>query len=206
MDSPLWLGGNAAQNTDYCASDHYRMKDNRLHGTEIWMNLLLESRPRKAYKWPQPLNISLLVYPWAWHALLCLWATLKTIETTKCSWATGCLELVRHSVSASFLLFRQRKAGADWHLKSTEHFIFMDLPISFFKKISMQSTRFACVAFPNKLVFCWMSFPYVRFSTLLSFFYHVTLRSLLAAFLLRNLGSGTNNLLSKHFSVPSKQD
>lgn len=209
MDSPLWLGENAAQNTDYCASDHYHLfdrKDNRIHGTKIWMNLLLEPRPRRTYMRPQPPNISLLVYPWAWHALHCLWATLKTIETTKWSWASGCLELLRHSVSASFLLFRQRKAGADLAFKVNRTFYFYGFTYFILKRISMQSTRFACVAFSNKLVFLLAILPLCALQHPAVFFYHITLQSLLAAFCLRNLSSGTSNLLSKHFSVLSKQD
>lgn len=59
-------------------------------------------------------------------------STLKTTEATKHSWATRRLELPRHSLTVSLRMFRQRKAGADWHLQSAECFNSVDLPISFF--------------------------------------------------------------------------
>lgn len=40
VGSPLWLGGNSAQNTDYCISDYHHLvyvKDNIIHDTGIRM-------------------------------------------------------------------------------------------------------------------------------------------------------------------------
>lgn len=66
----------------------------------------------------------------------------------------------------------------------------------------MQSTCLLVLHLEAKLVF--VGFPFsLCFSILLSL---VTLRSLLVAFFLSNLGFGTSDLISKHFSVLSKQD